>query len=78
MKVYHTEIEYKSILKKDNWRLGGHAHCFISNDPDFSFKMEVNQFGKTKEEAEMKIKKMIGEDSECISKDVELNNPSKS
>ena len=66
MKVFHTEIEYKSILKKDNWRLGGHGHCFISNDPDLTFKMEVKQFGKTKEEAEMKIKSFLGSEAECI------------
>jgi len=69
--IYYTTIIYKSNFKNDNWRAGGAASTFMSNNRDGKpFKMEIGQFGKTKEEAKEKLIKFLNGDGknniECI------------
>ncbi len=59
-KIYYTPITFQSIAKKDNWRYGGNATTFMSDNADGKpLKMEVNQYGKTKKEAEEKLIKFL-------------------
>lgn len=58
-KVYFTPITYKSIFKNDNWKIGGHAITTMSDNPEMKSKAEVEQYGKTKEEAEKKIMRFL-------------------
>ncbi len=69
--IYYTTITYQSIFKKDNWRAGGNATTFMSDNKDGKpMKMEVNQYGKTKKEAEEKLIKFLNgngqTDIECV------------
>jgi len=58
-KIYYTPITYQSICRKDNWRLGGNASTFMSDDKEGRFNIEVNQYGKTKKEAKDKMIKFL-------------------
>ena len=52
-KIYYSTITYQSILRNDNWKQGGNASTFMADTKDGKpLKMEVNQYGKTKKEAE--------------------------
>lgn len=69
--IYYTTITYQSILKKDNWRAGGNASTFMADTKDGKpLKMEVNQYGKTKKEAEEKLIKFLSSNGqtniECV------------
>ena len=69
--IYYTTITYQSILRNDNWKQGGNASTFISDNKDGKpMKMEVNQYGKTKKEAEEKLIKFLNgngqTDIECV------------
>lgn len=69
--IYYTTITYQSICKKDNWKLGGNASTFMADSKDGKpMKMEVNQYGKTKKEAEEKLIKFLSSNGqtniECV------------
>lgn len=70
-KIYYSTITYQSILRNDNWKQGGNASTFMSDTKDGKpLKMEVNQYGKTKKEAEEKLIKFLNgngqTDIECV------------
>ena len=70
-KIYYSTITYQSILRNDNWKQGGNASTFMTDTKDGkSLKMEVNQYGKTKKEAEEKLIKFLNGngqmDIECV------------
>ena len=69
-KLYYTTITHHPFCKNKSWHHGGQAKTVMCNNKDGSgFKMEVEQFGKTKEEAEQKLIKFLsseGCESECV------------
>lgn len=72
-KIYYTPITFKSVLSNDNWNYGGNAFSVISvNITGKPFKMDVNQYGKTKKEAEERLMNFISgkgtNNIECVEK----------
>lgn len=65
--IYYTTITYQSICKKDNWKLGGNASAFMADSKDGKpMKIEVNQYGKTKKEAEEKLIKFLSSNGQRV------------
>ena len=62
--IYYKEITYISILRKDNWRHGGNASTFMSDKSEGGLWMEVNMYGRTKEESWQKLMKFLSGNGE--------------
>lgn len=60
MIVYYAAITFESILKNDNWKLGGHAKTKVTSG---RLDSDVRVYGKTKQEAEEKMYKFLGPDA---------------
>lgn len=75
-KIYYTPITYQSNLRKDNWKHGGNASTFMSDDFSLErpLKMEVNQYGRTKDEAREKLLKFLSSNGQTEIECVEIIN----
>lgn len=69
-KIFYSPITYKSIYNNDNWKAGGNASTIMWSANHGGLRIGVDQFGKTKKEAQDKLIKMLngaGKNSiECI------------
>lgn len=63
MKIYHTKIEIEPIANNGSSKFGYNAKCKIKNDLT-GRPIEVEQFGRSAEEARDKILRFIGDERE--------------